>query len=124
MVLCALAPFAWGGCLTVGDDEGAILRIELYWDERVGSSNFEGGTCHSAGVEDIDWALLDQDGEEVAGDGGSCANRIDVLGSVPGEYVLEITGHDESGDPKWHVRCSELLVLRFDVAYRCDVDAN
>lgn len=124
VVLCALASFALGACLTVGDDQGAVLRIELFWDERVGSSSFHGGTCHSAGVERMDWSLRDDSGAEVAGNEEVCADTIDVLDSVPGRYELSITGYDENDDEKWRAKCTELLVLRFDVGYRCDIDAD
>src|SRR5688500_16607325 len=51
-------------CLTVADDEGPILSVELYWDEEA-DSGFEGGTCESAGVDEMEWTLLDENGDEV-----------------------------------------------------------
>ena len=124
LALSALAPLALGACLTVGNDAGATLGIDVYWDESVGSSKFHGGTCHSAGVEDMDWSLRDEDGVEVAGNAERCADTIDVLSSAPGEYELNITGYDKNGDEKWRMKCTELLVLRFDVTYRCNVQAD
>ena len=44
----AVLAVAASGCLTVGDDTGPILHIELFWDERPGSTSFSGGSCHSA----------------------------------------------------------------------------
>lgn len=124
MALCALALLGLAGCLTVGDDQGAVLRIELFWDERVGTSEFHGGRCHSAGVERMDWSLHDENGEEVAGNEEVCADTIEVLKSVPGEYELSITGYDDTGDEQWRGKCTKLLVLRFDVGYRCDIEAE
>ena len=124
MALSALAPLGLAACLTVGDDQGAVLRIELFWDERVGTSAFHAGTCHSAGAERMDWSLHDENGDEVAGNEEVCADTIDVLDSVPGEYELTITGYDKNGDEKWRGKCTKLLVLRFDVGYRCDIDSD
>lgn len=124
MAWSVLLPLGLAACLTVGDDQGAVLRIELFWDERVGTSAFDAGTCHSAGVERMDWSLHDENGEEVAGNEEVCADTIDVLDSVPGEYELSITGYDDNGDEQWRGKCTKLLVLRFDVGYRCDIDAD
>jgi hypothetical protein len=114
-------------CLTVADDEGPILSVELYWDEEA-DSGFEGGTCESAGVDEMEWTLLDENGDEVqtslSGDRDSihpCYNAIDILGLDPGTYRLEITGYDENELPRWTETSGELQVLRFDVSYRFDI---
>ncbi len=123
-VLCVALGAALGGCLTVGDDEPAILAIDLYWDEEVGTTDFIAGTCHSAGVERMDWSLRDEDGREVAGREESCADTIDIIDAVPGEYELKIQGYDENGDEYWKVTCTGLLVLRFNMIYACNIAAD
>jgi len=125
VALCSMALLS--GCLTVADDEGPILSVELYWDEEPGSG-FEGGTCESADVEEMEWTLLDDNGDEVqtslSGDRDSihhCYNAIDILGLDPGTYRLEITGYDSDGNARWSETSGELQVLRFDVSYRFDI---
>ena len=112
------------GCLTVGDDTGPILHVELFWDERPASTSFRGGTCHSADVYDMDWSLKDEQGREVAGQDEVCADAIDVVDMVPGEYSLDVKGYDRAGTEIWSVTCSGLLVARFDAAWACDVQAD
>lgn len=123
LLLCAGA----SGCLTVADDDGPILSIELYWDESPGNDGFEGGTCRGAGVDEMEWRLiLHQDGKDdevVAERTEKCANAIDVLEPERGNYTLELTGRDEDGAELWNVECTGLTVLRFDVAYECDIEA-
>jgi hypothetical protein len=122
------------GCLTVADDEGPILSVELYWDEdpRAPSGpddpNFIGGTCETAGVEVMEWHLLDADGEEVQtnissarGSAHPCYNAIDILGLPPGTYRLEINGYDDEDNLRWTETSGELNVLRFDVMYAFDI---
>ena len=123
LLLCAGA----SGCLTVADDEGPILSIELYWDEQPESDAFEPGTCNSADVDEIEWRLIrvekGKDDEVVAKRKQACTNAIDVLEPKRGEYTLEITGRDDEGQALWTVDCTDLNVLRFDVAYECDIAA-
>lgn len=116
------------GCLTVADDEGPILSIELYWDEDT-TNETSWGTCDTAGVEDMQWELIDSSGEVVASnDGGDdlqpCYNAIDVIDPAPGEYTLVISGFDEDREELWSVECSGMEVLRFDIAYRCDIESR
>ena len=122
--LAALLATAATGCLTVGDDTGPILHIELFWDERTGSDSFRGGTCHSADVDTMDWSLRDERGREVAGRDERCADAIDVIDMLPGEYELVVKGYDEDEQELWDVTCTGLLVLRFDMAFACDVQAD
>jgi hypothetical protein len=111
-------------CLTVADDEGPILSIELYWDEEVADRDeFVGGTCDSADVDEMRWELINQDDEVIAEDRQPCHNAIDVIDPKPGEYKLVITGFDEDGDERWGVTCTRMSVLRFDVSYDCDIKA-
>lgn len=114
-------------CLTVADDEGPILSVELYWDEEP-DDGFVGGTCDTAGVETMEWHLLDEHGDEVqtniSGSRDSlhpCYNAIDILGLDPGGYRLEISGYDEDDRLRWTETSGVLNVLRFDVSYRFDI---
>jgi hypothetical protein len=123
LLLCAAA----SGCLTVADDDGPILSIELFWDARPETNSFVGGTCLSADVESMEWRLIlhHEDGEDevVAEREEKCHNAIDVLEPERGDYTLEVTGRTEDGDALWNVECTGLTVLRFDVAYECDIEA-
>jgi hypothetical protein len=123
--------FALGlsGCLTVDDDEGPIMSLELYWDARPASDGFLEGTCNDADVAWMDWTLYRTDtDDEVATRSEACADGIDVIDPKPGEYWLEITGFDAEDNAIWHATCPEdedstLTVLRFDVAYACNIPA-
>lgn len=115
-------------CLTVADDEGPILSVELYWDELEGDG-FEGGTCQSAGVAKMEWTLLDEDGDEVQTSLSDrdtvhdCYDAIDILGLDPGTYRLEITGYDGRNPMRalWSETSGELNVLRFDTSYSFNI---
>jgi len=109
------------GCLDFSDNEGPIMSIELFWDERPDTTTFIGGTCESAGVATMSWKLRNSHGQEVASRNEACANGIDVVDPKPGEYHLVITGKDENDDPLWTATCTGLSVLRFDVGYECDI---
>ena len=117
------------GCLTVDNDDGPVLSIELYWDERLDRSGFAGASCDRAGVEMMEWALYDADeweadpasAEPIAGRAEPCADAIDVLEPEPGGYVLDIQGFDEDEDERWSIVCEGLFVLRFDVGFECDI---
>jgi hypothetical protein len=137
------------GCLTVSDDEGPTLSIEIFWDDEPDSSDFQGEDCYGARVDRMEWALwqgsddacssADQaagecrranrelDGVDTfrrwARDEDNCQNAIDVINAPPGIYELDLTGIDEDGVPAWQATCAGLTVLRFDVAYECDVPA-
>jgi len=115
------------GCLAVSDDDGPILSIELFWDEKPDTAKFVAGTCNGADVDRMEWMLIRTDGdrdEVVATGDEDCANGIDVLEPENGEYSLEITGYDDDDQPLWDRVCEGFAVLRFDVGYRCDIDAN
>jgi hypothetical protein len=115
--------------LTVDDDEGPIMSLELYWDVRPASTGFVEGTCGEADVARMDWALYRTDSDDpVAEQSESCKDGIDVINPTPGEYWLEITGFDTEDNAIWHATCPEdedsaLTVLRFDVAYACNIPA-
>lgn len=130
---CAMgAMLLAGGCLTIGDEESAILHIELYWDEEPGLPDFEPGSCHSADVNRIDWSLRDENGDEVVGDRDDCRNAIEIIDLPPGEYSLYIEGFRQTGtDPLtgdpiltrlWVETCTQMRILRFDEGYYCDID--
>jgi hypothetical protein len=124
------------GCLTVADDEGPILSVELYWDEEP-NNDFVGGTCETAGVDEMEWRLLDENGGEVETNISTsrdsthpCYNAIDILGLEPGTYRLEILGYENVYDDenrlieqrlRWQETSGKLSVLRFDVMYAFDI---
>lgn len=128
--------FAGTGCLTVADDEGPILSVELYWDEEP-NNDFVGGTCETAGVDEMEWRLLDANGGEVETNLSTgrdsihpCYNAIDILGLAPGTYRLEMLGYENVYDDdnrlieqrlRWQETSGELSVLRFDVMYAFDI---
>lgn len=138
-----------GGCLTIEND-GPILSVELFWDDdTVSKDHFLGDDCGGVDVDRMEWVLwhgsndpcgrvdeengdcrpadADRDGASsfwlVASDEGKCKSAIDVLDAKPGHYELDITGYDNGGDALWKATCSGLTVLRFDVAYACDIPA-
>lgn len=117
------------GCLTFARGDGPLMAIELFWDEDEDpatddADNFEGGFCATADVERMEWALYDEDGDLVDAREEDCADAIDVIEPKPGVYQLEVTGYDDDGDARWGVCCEVLRVLRFDVAYACDIPQN
>ena len=131
MVGAALSVLATG-CLSLADDEGPILSIDLFWDARPDSSAFEGTTCDEAGVAWMEWTLyrIEEDGDRVEVDSNSerCADLLEVIEPRPGDYELDITGIDEDEQAKWSVTCGEpgayLTIVRFDVAYFCEIEAE
>jgi hypothetical protein len=112
-------------CLSV-DNEGPILSVELYWDERTDSSGFRGGDCRSADVGDMEWTLYRLEGDdmvELESIEQECTNAIDFGDPPPGDYQLSVTGFDAQGRTVWNDDCSPLTVTRFDVVYECDITA-
>ena len=109
------------GCLTVDNEGGPVLAIELLWDAQPEDDSFAASDCTGAGVEMMEWALYDDDGDEVASNTEPCADAIDVFEPDPGEYELDVTGFDENAEPLWSVTCRGLRILRFDVAFECDI---
>lgn len=136
-VLALLLATASPGCLAVADDEGPLMSLELFWDARPNTEDFFGGTCREADVRWMEWTLFrlqtDRDGNvideiEVASRSEPCADAIDVIEPRPGEYRLEIVGLDADDEEVWQATCpvseeESLVVLRFDVAYACDIEA-
>lgn len=148
--LALLAPLLLAsGCLTVSEDDGPTLSVEIFWDDELGSDDFQGEDCFGARVDRMQWALW-QGSDETCGSGDlaeglcrradaerdgvssfwvwaedetNCQNAIDVIKAPPGTYELDLTGIDEDGVAQWSATCSGLTVLRFDVAYECDVPA-
>lgn len=121
------------GCLDFSDRRGAIMSIELCWDEQPGAGfvgrncvNSNKGTCDRAGVSTIHWTLTRAGvAKPVAEDSQDCTNGFDVGDPppTPGAYTLSITGTNKDGSVTWEGTCKGLDVLRFDVAYECDVEA-
>ena len=124
---------AASGCLTVVDDDGPILSIELFWDSRPDDGTFVAGTCFDGDVHRMAWQLIDSEsGDVVAERSEACANGIDVIDPDTGEYELVLTGfrrviaaegEEPVDEPLWNVTCTGLTVLRFDVAYECEIEA-
>ena len=149
LMLATLSLAFTPGCLTVSDDEGPTLSVEIFWDDEPDSSEFQGEDCFGARVDRMEWALwqgsdetcttgdaaagkcrradADTDGVKSfwvwAQDDDNCRNALDVIDAPPGTYELDLTGIDTAGAPKWKATCSGLTVLRFDVAFECDVPA-
>jgi hypothetical protein len=120
-VALALAAAA-SGCLDFTDDEGPVMSVELFWDERPDGSGFLGGTCQSADVADMRWRLVRSDNGDVVVDREEpCANGIDIIDPAPGDYELKLTGLDADGKKVWGTTCVGLTVLRFDMGYECDI---
>jgi hypothetical protein len=101
------------------------LSIDLFWDTQPDSEAFDGGSCAQAGVDTMQWQLIDSDsGDVVAEDTEPCANGIDVRDPAPGEYELEISGQDEAEQVRWGATCAGLSVARPDESYRCQIPAQ
>ena len=136
------------GCLTVSDDQGPTLSVEIFWDDEPDSSDFQGEDCFGANVDRMQWELWQGSNETCtsgaatagkcrradadsgvksfwtwAQDEDNCRNALDVIDAPPGTYAIDLTGLDADGAPKWKATCSGLTVLRFDVAFECDVPA-
>ena len=87
------------GCLDFSDNEGPIMSIELFWDERPDGSRLHRRHVRERGVETMQWSLRNSNGKEVATRKEACANGIDVVDPKPGTYHLQITGSDEEQQP-------------------------
>jgi hypothetical protein len=113
---------AASGCLDFTDDEGPVMSVELFWDQRPDEARFVGATCGQAGVDEMHWTLTRVDDGTVAVDRSEpCANGIDIIDPRPGEYELELTGLDDDGKKVWGTTCVGLSVLRFDSGFACDI---
>ncbi|MDH5676061.1 MAG: hypothetical protein OEZ06_28320 [Myxococcales bacterium] len=132
-LLLVLLAVGAAGCLESDDDE-RILIVDLYWDDLSESEErFRGSKCSEAGVAEMRWRLVNQDGDEVAASDGfePCANGIDIIDPDPGDYELELEGYSESDldtdpddpTPTWNVVCTGLSILRYDVGYACEIEA-
>jgi hypothetical protein len=128
-----LAGLGASGCLDFSDNRGAIMSVELCWDEQPGAgfvgrnctnSSSDKGTCDRAGVDTMVWTLTNAGtGAKVANRSEPCANGIDVVDPAPGRYTLSVTGMDKDQTITWKATCKGLDLLRFDIGYECDVDA-
>lgn len=135
-----------GSCLgTTGcgaaDNEELIIAINLYWEEPTGVDGPE--SCQSAGVDFVQWKLLDEGGEtidcEPHKDGacidaptGDCLDRLEIV-LPPGEYTLQLDGYrsackptsdDGVWVPNWHAECDSIFVDRFEERYGCIIDGT
>jgi hypothetical protein len=120
------------GCFDFSGNGGPLMSVELCWDEKPGDT-FVGddcvrtgqGTCSSAGVTQMSWTLTQvESGKTVAsGTNAKCKSGMDIVDPAPGRYTLKISGTDKDGNMLWQSSCKGLDVLRFDIAYECNVDA-
>jgi hypothetical protein len=121
---------ALSGCLDVDDD--VDLAVDLYWDTDSDSDVFRGGSCSTAGVDRMEWRLINVDDDEQVEEGvdyccpgnGPCQARIDsvlIRDPKPGEYALDIQGFDADDAARWGSVCDALVIARFDKAYRCEI---
>jgi hypothetical protein len=129
----ALLAAVISGCFDFSGNGGPLMSVELCWDEQPGDG-FVGddcvrtgqATCSSAGVEQMSWSLTQvESGKTVATSvkGAKCKSGMDIVDPAPGRYTLKISGTDKDGNMLWQSSCKGLDVLRFDIAYECNVDA-
>jgi hypothetical protein len=74
----------------------------------------------------MSWTLTQvESGKTVATSvkGAKCKSGMDIVDPAPGRYALKISGTDKDGNMLWQSTCKGLDVLRFDIAYECNVDA-
>ena len=107
-------------CVVV-DDQRSTLSVELFWDAIPESNLFVPASCREAGVDVMDWELLDERGRVVEAATERCADGIDIFDLDIGEYELVVTGFDFRGDLLWSVSCAGLDVFDRHEAYDCDV---
>jgi hypothetical protein len=131
--LPALLLTATLGACSDGDDH-VDLAIDLYWDTDSDTDIFRGASCSTAGVDRMEWRLLNIDDDEQVEEGvdyccpgnGPCQAAIDsvlILDPKPGEYALDIRGFDADDTERWGSVCDELVITRLDEAYRCEIPA-
>jgi hypothetical protein len=112
---------AWvaSGCVVANDEVN--MSLTLLWDRQPGDDRFSGASCVRAGVERMEWRLIDVDGDEQVEEGNDeCTESVLIVDPRPGEYALEITGY-AGGVAQWGTRCTGLVVTRFDVEQSCDI---
>lgn len=113
-------------CDQHNDAEGAqpALGIDLAWDVVPGSAEFLGGDCEAAGVVNMRWELVDQDGESWEQGESACLDGLDLCDLPPSNYVLTVEGLDGAGAVRWASSCDDLSLIRFDTLFRCDVPSS
>jgi hypothetical protein len=134
--IASLLAVASSGCFDFSGNGAPLMSVELCWDEQPGAgfvggncanSTGQQGTCESAGVTQMMWTLTRADnGKQVAESAGTstkCKSGMDIVDPAPGRYTLSISGTDKDGNMLWKSSCKNLDVLRFDIAYECNVDA-
>ena len=70
------------------------------------------------------WELVDQDCEPWSQGEGGCTESLDLCDLPAGNYTLQIDGLDAAGEVGWTTRCEDLLLIRFDTLFRCDVPSQ
>lgn len=119
-----LAVTASGCILNVDDDDDVFtLSVDFFWDVDLSDQFFEGDTCREAGVDTMDYELVDRFGRTwVQETFEPCANGLDFTNLPAGTYRLFIWGFDRSGDELWSRECRGLRIPFRDI-YDCEVDA-
>lgn len=103
------------------DEPQPALRLELAWDTQPDDERFAGGSCELAGVADMRWELYSEDGEPFFEGESPCRDSLGLCDLPAGNYVLQVDGLDADGTTRWAARCEELLLVRFDTLYRCNI---
>lgn len=121
----ACAVLGASGCVLGNNSDPPVLSVDLLWDEST-SSHFSEGTCESADVVWMEWALKDEDGHTVRksekGGNEDCQPGFDFFDLDAGNYSITVTGYDTDDQPLWSSKCTDLLLERFDSLYECRVD--
>ena len=125
-IVAALAGLVLAGCFGNANDQRPVLGIDLYWDTKIDDPDFRAGDCDDPDpqVDWMQWALVDEEGVEVASGEGVCPIGIDINGMEPGLYTLEVDGYDDNDVKLWSSACDQIDVRRFDVFYVCDILAD
>ena len=117
-----LGSLSAGGCVLGNDNDRPVLAVDPIWD-LTPTDRFSGGGCGAAGVVSMTWAIEDSRGRTIkeAEKLDEC-QPLDFLGLVPGRYRLQLRGYDRDDVERWSSTCTDLVLGRFDVLYRCEVD--
>lgn len=100
------------------------LGIDLMWDVEPGDESFVGADCDAAGVADMRWELVDQNGEPWSQGESACLDGLDLCDLPPSSYLLTVEGLDAGGEVRWASSCDDLSLVRFDTVFRCNVPSS
>ena len=113
-----------GGCVLGNDNDRPVLAVDPLWDASP-SGRFSGQACSPAGVHFMSWAIQDSRGRTISesdSDEHESCKPLDFLGLTPGTYRLRLSGYDRDDVERWSTTCTGLVLGRFDVLYKCEVD--